>query len=154
MAEPTASARLEIAAPVDEVYRLITDLDTLAGVSEELESCEWLDNVTVPAPGARFRGTNRNGDKSWETVATVRVVEPGERFAFDVDDGETPVSHWRYEIVPTEVGCVVAERTWDRRPQWYTPVSAETTGEDDRDAANQRNIERTLRALKAAAERN
>lgn len=151
-AGPTASAHCEIAASAEEVYRLITDVDALAQVSQELESCEWLDGASAPEVGARFRGANRNGELSWSTISTVRAADPGRRFAFDVDDGDTPVSHWRYEITPVDTGCVVFESTWDRRPEWYRPVSAETTGETDRDAANQRNIERTLQALKARAE--
>lgn len=153
-ARPTASAQCDIAAPPEEVYRLITNLDVLAEVSEELESCEWLDGAQEPVVGARFHGANRNGERSWSTVSTVRIVEPGRRFAFDVDDGDTPVSHWQYEITPAATGCVVTESTWDRRPEWYTPVSAETTGETDRNAANQRNIERTLQALKNTAEQS
>ncbi|SDP32703.1 Polyketide cyclase / dehydrase and lipid transport [Actinopolyspora xinjiangensis] len=153
MVEPTASAHVDVAASPEAVYRMLTDLDVLAEISEELESCAWLDASSL-RPGARFRGFNRNGDKSWSTVATVRVAEGGRRFAFDVDDGDTPVSHWSYELVPTDEGCRVVESTWDRRPSWYTPVSAETTGESDREGANQRNIEHTLRALKKLAERD
>ncbi|NYH77828.1 hypothetical protein FHR84_001142 [Actinopolyspora biskrensis] len=153
MVEPTASARAELKVSADEAYRMVTDLDTLAAVSEELESCVWLDETPV-VPGIRFRGHNRNGARSWSTVATVRSAERGKCFAFDVDDGEVPVSHWQYEIHPTGSGCVVVESTWDRRPQWYTPVSAETTGETDRGAANQRNIERTLRALRELVEQD
>ncbi|WP_019854111.1 SRPBCC family protein [Actinopolyspora mortivallis] len=152
MVEPTASARLELPIPAERAYRMVTDLDTLATVSAEVHACEWLDEPP-PRPGVRFRGFNRNGDRSWSTVATVRVADPERCFAFDVDDGDTPVSHWRYEIHPTDTGCVVVESTWDRRPEWYTPVSAETTGEPERGAANQRNIERTLRALRAFSER-
>ncbi len=155
MADPTANAHVEVAADPELVYRLITDLDTLARLSGELEGGEWLDEgAGSPEPGMRFNGANRNGDKTWTTVATVRAAERGRRFAFDVDDADTPVSHWEYELRPTEQGCVVTERTWDRRPSWYAPVSAEVTGETDRDAANQRNIEATLRALKTEAERH
>lgn len=153
MVEPTASARAELTVSADEAYRMVTDLDTLAAVSEELESCVWLDE-TPAVPGSRFRGENRNGARSWSTVATVRSAERGRSFAFDVDDGEVPVSHWQYEIHPTDSGCVVVESTWDRRPEWYAPVSAETTGETDRGAANQRNIERTLRSLRELVERD
>ncbi|MBA8826011.1 uncharacterized protein YndB with AHSA1/START domain [Saccharopolyspora lacisalsi] len=153
MADPTANAHVEVAAAPELVYRLITDLDTLARLSGELEGGEWIDEAGSPEQGMRFRGANRNGDKTWTTVATVRAAERGRRFAFDVDDADTPVSHWEYELRSTEQGCVVTERTWDRRPSWYTSVSAEVTGEADRDAANQRNIEATLRALKLEAER-
>ncbi|GAB3545162.1 uncharacterized protein YndB with AHSA1/START domain [Actinopolyspora lacussalsi] len=150
--EPAARAELEMAVPPELVYRMLTDLDVLAEVSEELESCTWLDESS-PRPGVRFRGFNRNGDKTWSTVATVRVAESGQCFAFDVDDGDTPVSHWRFELSSTDAGCLVVESAWDRRPAWYTPVSADTTGEAHRQEANQRNIERTLHALRAAVER-
>ncbi|RCW44695.1 hypothetical protein DFQ14_104286 [Halopolyspora algeriensis] len=55
-------------------------------------------------------------------------------------------------ITDLDVPARVAERTWNRRPDRYVSVSAEITGEADRDAADQRNIERTVHALKSVAE--
>ncbi|MCA1656072.1 MAG: SRPBCC family protein, partial [Pseudonocardiaceae bacterium] len=62
------------------------------------------------------------------------------------------VSRWRYEIEPTPEGCRVEERTWDLRPSWFRPLSVLVTGVRDRTEVNRRNMERTLRQLKSAAE--
>jgi hypothetical protein len=83
----------------------------------------------------------------------VTDADPGRRFAFDVVSvARIPVSRWQYDIEPTDGGCRVEERTWDRRPSWFRPLTVLFTGVRDRAECNQRNIEQTLGQLKAEAE--
>ena len=49
-------------------------------------------------------------------------------------------------------GCRVTERTWDRRPGWFTKTAWIGTGVRDRDAANAAHIKMTLQRLKEQAE--
>lgn len=153
MDEPSAFAHTAVNAPAEVVYGLVSDLPGMADVAEEFERGSWLGGAREAAVGARFRGHNSRAGRRWTTTATVTDAEPGRRFAFEVFSvGGIPVSRWQYDIEPSDDGCHVAERTWDRRPSWFRPLANLFTGVRDRDEHNQRNIELTLRQLKAAAE--
>jgi Polyketide cyclase / dehydrase and lipid transport len=155
MSEPgpaTAAAEVTINADPETVYRLITDLPTLASLAEETDGMQWQKGGTA-APGAVFKGHNRNGSKTWSTTCTVTHAEPGRAFAFDVRSTVIPVAHWRYDITATGDGsCRVTERTWDRRPGWFRVPAGWATGIKDRTTANGEHIRRTLQRLKEKAE--
>ncbi|WP_102144939.1 SRPBCC family protein [Mycobacterium hubeiense] len=150
-APATAQADVTIAADPGTVYRMITDLPTLASLAEEAHAMEW-QKGDAAQPGAVFKGHNRNGSRTWTTVCTVTDAEPGRRFAFDVKSMMLPVAHWRYDITPTDGGCTVTEATWDRRPGWFKKVAGLATGVRDRTAANAEHIRLTLQRLKEKAE--
>lgn len=147
----SASAEVSIAATPEAVYALITDLPTLAALAEETHAMEWVSG-TAAAPGAVFKGRNRNGAKKWTTKCTVTTAQPGRTFAFDVRSTGLPIAHWRYDITAAEGGCVVTEQTWDRRPGWFIPLAGLATGVSDRGSANAEHIKVTLARLKAMAE--
>lgn len=142
---------MTIAASCEEVYGLITDLPTMAALAEEANAMEW-HKGDVAAPGAVFKGHNRNGGRKWTTTCTVTDARPGKVFAFDVKSVVIPVAHWRYDIEPVEGGCRVTERTWDRRPGWFRKPAGMATGVSDRTSANAEHIRLTLQRLKAKAE--
>ena len=148
---PAAGADVTIAASPEAVYALITDLPTLAALAEETDAMEWVTGHAV-APGAVFKGHNRNGSKKWTTKCTVTAAEPGRAFAFDVKSTGLPIAHWRYDISATEGGCTVTEQTWDRRPGWFKPLAGLATGISDRESANAEHIKLTLARLKTKAE--
>ncbi|MGV0792027.1 SRPBCC family protein [Mycolicibacterium sp. XJ1819] len=151
-APASASAEVTVDADADTVYRLITDLPTLASFAEEAHAMEWRKGDTAE-PGAVFRGHNRSGSRTWTTTCTVTAAEPGRTFAFDVRSAMIPVAHWRYDIVSTgDATCRVTESTWDRRPGWFRIPAGWATGVKDRDAANTEHITLTLQRLKQRAE--
>ncbi len=148
----SAKAEVTINADPETVYRLITDLPTLASLAEEADAMEWREGDAA-RPGAVFRGHNRSGKRAWSTTCTVTAAEPGRTFAFDVRRAVIPVAHWRYDIVPAEGGsCRVTESTWDRRPGWFRVPAGWATGVKDRTAANNEHIRTTLQRLKDKAE--
>ena len=150
--EADVEARVDIAADPNTVYALITELPTMAEVAAETTSMEWVKGDAA-RPGARFKGTNSHGTKSWSTTCTVTDAEPGRVFAFNVRSAVVPVAHWRYDIASTDDGaCRVTERTWDRRPGWFRIPAGWATGVKDRKAANAEHIAHTLQRLKAKAE--
>jgi hypothetical protein len=154
MTEPgqaCAQASVDISAPCGEVYGLITDLPTLSSLAEEAGVMRW-QRGDKAAPGAVFKGTNRNGFRRWTTVCTVTDAEPGSAFAFDVSYLGIPVSHWRYEIAPADGGCRVTEQMWDRRPGWFVKPGGLATGVMDRPTTNTEHIKLTLQRLKDKAE--
>jgi hypothetical protein len=153
MNAPSASAHTEVNASPETVYALVSDLPGLSQVAVEFGRGAWLGSVREARVGARFRSHNRRSWRRWTTVSTVTSAEPGKRFAFDVTvaDG-IPISRWQYDIEPTGDGCRVTEQTWDRRPAWFRPLTNFVTGVQDRGEVNRRNMESTLRQLKAAVE--
>jgi hypothetical protein len=151
----SAQDEVSINADPERVYHLITDLPTLASLAEEARAMQWRKGDGA-APGAVFKGRNRNGVFRWSTTCTVTDAEPGKAFAFDVRYLGVPVARWRYDIIPVtntaDGGCRVTERTWDRRPGWFSKTAWIGTGVRDRDAANAEHIKLTLRRLKEKAE--
>jgi hypothetical protein len=147
------AVRTVVHASPDQVYSLVSDPVRMSELAGELERAGWLGGVREATVGARFRGHNRRAWRRWSTTATVTDAEPGRRFAFEVSSfAGIPVSRWQYDIEPAEDGCVVEERTWDRRPGWFKPFANLVTGVRDRAEENRRNIERTLSRLKSAVE--
>ena len=139
-------------AAATRIYDLLSDLPRMGEWSPENTGGKWLGGASGPAPGAKFRGTNRAGWRFWMTTVTVTSSERGRHFAFDVDTMGVPVSTWEYELVERDNACTVTERWTDRRPGWMRAASIPVTGVRDRADHNRRNMQETLRKLKAAAE--
>jgi len=151
---PDAEGEIEVSAPAERVYALVSDLDALADAAREFAEFQWLDGATASVPGARFKGVNNRGGRRWSTTCTITDAEPGRRFAFDVTAlGRVPVARWEYTIEPTADGCRVFERTWARYPAWLRILGGLTTGVWDRAEANRVSIAATLRELKDRAEK-
>jgi hypothetical protein len=154
MTDPSATATIEIAAPAERIYALVTDLPRMDKLAEENRGGRWLGRATRAVVGAKFRGTNRNGSRTWCTTARVTDLEPGRRFGFNVTVmlGIIPIARWEYTLEQNGTGCRVTESTWDRRPHWFRPISELRTGTTNRSHRNQRHIQRTLERLKTTAE--
>jgi uncharacterized protein YndB with AHSA1/START domain len=149
--EPSATGTVEIDAPPETVYALITDLGVMSELAEETAAMRWRNGTSAQA-GAIFKGTNRNGWRRWTTTCRVSDAEPGQCFAFDVSHTGVPISRWQYDIAARGDGCTVTESTWDRRPGWYKSPAGLVTGIMNRAGANAEHIEATLHRLKARAE--
>lgn len=151
MAEQVSVTR-EIGASADQVWAMVADVTRMGEWSPETESAEWLKGATGPQPGAKFRGTNRNGSKTWKTVATVVVAEPGRAFSFRVGAMGLKIAEWRYELEPTDTGCRVTETWIDQRGSLVKAMGKPLSGVEDRATHNRTGMEQTLDRLKAAAE--
>jgi hypothetical protein len=147
----SAQAEVSINADPERVYHLITDLRSLASCAEEARAMEWRKGDAA-APGAVFKGHNRNGVFRWTTTCTVTHADPNQTFAFDVRYFGLPVAHWRYDIARADGGCRVTERTWNRQPAWFRKTGWIGTGVRDRESANAEHIKVTLQRLKEKAE--
>lgn len=146
------SVRTDIAAPPDTVWGLISDITRMGEWSPESTGGAWKGGATGPALGARFAGTNANGTKSWSTACTVNACEPGRAFGFGVKAGGLKVSQWDYRIEPTDSGCTVTETWTDQRGALVVFLGKIVSGVAEREPHNRAGMERTLAALKAAAE--
>jgi hypothetical protein len=149
--QPNATSSVAIDAAPATVYALITDLDAMTEIAEETAKMRWTKGSSA-APGAVFKGTNRNGWRRWTTTCKVTDAAPGERFAFHVSHAGVPISRWQYDIAPAGDGCTVTESTWDRRPGWYKKPAELATGVSNRAGVNADHIQATLQRLKNRAE--
>jgi len=139
-----------IAASPDVVFARVSDLALMGSWSPENTGGRWLDDATGPATGARFEGTNRNGDDTWSTVATVTTYEPVSSFGFHVMWNEFDISDWLFTLTTTDGGCELRESWSDRRPASFLEEDAEAGF--DRAAFTRTSIRTTLERLKAACE--
>jgi uncharacterized protein YndB with AHSA1/START domain len=146
------SVTREIGAPAAQVWAMVSDVTRMGEWSPENEGGEWLHGASGPEPGARFRGTNRNGKKQWKTVATIVESQPGRVFSFRVTAPGLKVAEWRYEFEATAIGCRVTETWIDQRGVVVKTLGKPVSGVADRAGHNRAGMEQTLERLAAAAE--
>ncbi|MGW3289249.1 SRPBCC family protein [Streptomyces sp. NPDC001002] len=108
--KPTVEVRTWIDAPPERVWALVSDVALMPGLSDELQSVEWLDDATAPAVGARFLGRSSHealGD--WTTTSYVIEYEPGHVFAWAVEDPADPSAVWRFRLHAGDGGTELSE---------------------------------------------
>ena len=142
----------EIDAPAQQVWEMISDVTRMGDWSPENTGGRWLRGATGPEPGARFRGSNRNGKKKWKTLATIVDAQPGRLLSFRVKAAGLKIAEWRYEFEPTAGGCRVTETWIDERGVVAKALAKPVGGVGDRVAHNRIGMEQTLERLKTAAE--
>jgi hypothetical protein len=141
-----------MAARPDEVYALIIDLPRMGEWSPENIGGKWLCGASGAAVGAKFKGENRHGSKSWSTTVTITEADPGKAFAFAVSAGPISVAEWRYDLASDGEATTVTETWTDRRNPILSLLGGVVTGIRDRADYTQTSIDTTLAALKVAAE--
>ena len=105
-----------------------------------------------PALGAKFKGNNKNGGKSWSTTVTVSECVPGKEFGFRVTVGPVKIAHWNYSIADRGNGTSTLTESWtDQRPGLIKLLGAKASGVADRVSHNRAGMEETLRKIEAAA---
>lgn len=153
MPEPV-SASIHIDAPAEQVWAMVTDLPRMAEWSPENTGGSWSGGATGAAVGARFKGTNTHGARSWKTATKVVACDVPTYFAFDTMVGPITFARWSYRITPSPSGgCDVVEQWDDRRRGPFVALSTLATGVKDRATLTKSSIETTLANLKGAAER-
>jgi iron-sulfur cluster repair protein YtfE (RIC family) len=120
------SGRVEavVEAPLDAVWRVVSDVTRIGEWSHECRRGQWLGRAKTPAPGARFRGTNRASlwtwrrineivrvdaphTIAWRTIPTVRYRDSSEwQIALEPVDGKTRIVQ-TYRVV--QASAVVAK---------------------------------------------
>lgn len=154
MGDKRISATTEIAANPETIYAMVSDLPRMGEWSPDNVGGTWAGGATEAAVGAKFRGKNKNGKKSWSGAVVVTEATAPTRFAFTTVVGPMKVANWIYEITPTGSGCTVTE-TWEdtRNAVFSIPALGKAiTGVGDRASHNKAAIETTLANVKKAAE--
>lgn len=149
----TAEVSIDVQAPAERVYDLVSNLPRMGEWSPECVRCDWRGGATRAAPGARFKGHNRLGWRRWSTNGEVVAAEPGRVLSFDISAIGIPVSRWSYEIDATGPSSSrVTERWEDRRGRFVTWLGTLASGVSDRATHNSTGMRATLERIKGEAE--
>ena len=148
----TVSVTQEISAPAELVWSLVSDLPRMGEWSPENLGGVWVKGATGVAVGARFKGRNKNGSKAWSTSVKVNEVQAPKKLSFALMALGKNWCDWEYEITPTATGCTVTHNWVDHRSKFANYLGKLVSGVSDRAEHNRRNMEATLKNLKAAAE--
>lgn len=103
MAAPLLQAQIDIDAPVERVWSLISDLSRMPEWSPQCRLMKVLGPVRV---GARTVNLNRRKFTFWPTTARIVEFIPQQKLAFRMDISNVI---WTYELEPTETGTRVVE---------------------------------------------
>jgi uncharacterized protein YndB with AHSA1/START domain len=107
---PTVEVRTWIDAPPHRVWELVSDIQLMPTMSQELQSVEWLDGAAGPAVGARFVGHNEHDALGqWSTTSQVIECERDRVFAWAVGDAAKPAATWRFRLEPSDGGTELSQ---------------------------------------------
>jgi uncharacterized protein YndB with AHSA1/START domain len=151
MSLPTTATRsIEVAAPPEAVYDLLADVTRMGEWSPECTRCEW--QGTPGEVGSRFTGHNRSGPARWSTTAEVLVADRPAEFTFATLHKGSPATRWSYRLEPTAAGGTRLSESFEAISTPWLIAIAERTFVRNRQAQLEAGLDRTLAALKAAAE--
>jgi uncharacterized protein YndB with AHSA1/START domain len=109
--KPAVEVGTWIDASPQRVWELVSDIELMPTMSEELQRTEWLDGATEPAVGARFVGHSKHeAFGEWATTSTVIECEPERVLAWAVEDQDNPTAVWRFRLEPKDEGTEL--RQW------------------------------------------
>ena len=103
---PRTEVSIDIAAPVETVWELVSDINTPAAYSQEFVKGEWISDE--PGVGATFRGFNSHpvvGE--WSVLCTMTAFEPGATFEWSIGEETERSARWRFDVEPTEGGSTL-----------------------------------------------
>jgi uncharacterized protein YndB with AHSA1/START domain len=103
MAQPLLQTHIDIDAPAEKVWQLITDLRRMPEWSPQ---CRVMKPLGQVRQGTRTINLNRRNRLYWPTTSTITEVVPQRKFAFRVNTNNTI---WSYELEPTATGTRVTE---------------------------------------------
>lgn len=142
-------ATVQIQAPPEKVYAMLSDVTRMGEWSPECAKAEWIEGATGPASGARFKGSNKKGILRWSTKPTVKVADPGREFTFEVGRPGKEDTRWTYRLAPKDGGTELTEAFEALRYNLFFKV---VQPPKRRTRELQHGIETTLERIKQAAE--
>jgi uncharacterized protein YndB with AHSA1/START domain len=108
--KPTVQVATWIDASPRRVWELVSDIQLMPTMSQELQSIEWLDGATEPAVGARFVGRSKHEALGeWATTSQVIECEPERVLAWAVEDPANPTAIWRFRLEPKDGGTELSQ---------------------------------------------
>ncbi|CAM2755431.1 cyclase [Mycobacterium intermedium] len=102
---PTVEASTWIDAEPRRVWSLVSDIELMPTLSNELQSVEWVEGATGPKVGARFVGHNsHDAFGEWSTTSQILACDEAREFSWVVGDPENPSATWRFVLTPRDGG--------------------------------------------------
>jgi len=144
---------IEISAPQEKVYDLVSDVTRMGEWSPECARCEWTGEAVGPAVGARFKGHNKRGLMRWSNMPTVTAADPGKVFAFSRTAPGAGEVVWRYQMTPSDGGTTLTESYEVVSPaNQVMSLMTRVMLPGDRGKQLNQDMQVTLRCIKGAAE--
>ncbi|GAB3286537.1 SRPBCC family protein [Parasphingorhabdus pacifica] len=153
-------ASTHIAAQPSHVYALASDITRMGEWSPENTGGEWTSDFPG-AVGARFRGHNEAGGRTWTTECEVVAAEPDRRFAWEVlaDTHATGTAVWSFEVEEDADGARLTQRfVLQEVTEGFASVRDQLPPEhaenffENREAALRKALQHTIAGIKQAAE--
>lgn len=148
-------ATVDIDAPIEKVWAVVSDITRVGQWSVECRSCDWIGDDRGPRVGARFRGRNRRNASRWTRTCEVVDVDPPHRFGWrTLPTRLLPDStEWRFELVGDGDGTRLAESMRIRHlPDRYERLFALMLPQHrDRTADLQADLQRIKKLLEGPA---
>lgn len=150
---PSLTDSVEIAAPVDRVWSMVSDVRRMPEWSPQVTSTRLRTGFDEVALGAEFTNRNRYGELEWTTHATVVRYEPERELAFRVEENWQV---WSFELTPLDDARTLLTQRRDA-PDGISDLSLELTngfmgGVESFTETMRGGMRETLEAIKAAAE--
>ncbi len=142
-------AAIEIAAPPEQVWAVVADLERMPEFSPQ---CVRMLALGTPKVGTWTINLNTDGKKYWPTTARIVRYEPNQAFAFRINENR---SIWSYTLEPTGTGTrLIERRDVPNGTSWFSrkAIDAALGGEAPFEALLERGMKETLAKIKSAVE--
>jgi len=95
---PGTVVEIDVKAKPEFLWPYVSDISFSAGFSDEATGARWATEVTEPAVGARFIGSNANDFMGeWELDCFIHRYHVNRDFGWVTSDAENPGARWRFE---------------------------------------------------------
>ncbi|KAA1248982.1 SRPBCC family protein [Mycobacterium simiae] len=106
--QPTVEASTWIDAEPERVWSLVSDIELMATLSNELQAVEWVDGATGPRLGARFVGYNEHDAfGQWSAMSEIVCCDQPREFTWTVGEPDNPSATWRFRLTPRDGGTAL-----------------------------------------------
>lgn len=107
--KPTVEAATWIDADPQRVWSLVSDIELMPTLSNELQAVEWLDGASAARLGARFRGHNEHDAFGrWSTTSQIVAYDEPHEFCWAVGEPDNPAATWRFLLTPRDGGTALS----------------------------------------------
>lgn len=153
---PEIEVAVDIDAPRERVWELVSDINLPARFQNEFKRAKWVTDG--PALGAEFIGFNERKGFQWDTSSWVVEYVPHQVFGWAVSDSQNPGATWTFHLSETSAGTRL---TFHRRlgpgPSGITASIARHAEHEEaiiaaRDAEQATNMQAVIDGIKTLAE--
>ena len=105
---PIVEASTWIDADPARVWSLVSDIELMPTLSNELRAVKWVNGYHQPRVGASFVGHNEHpAFGQWRSTSQIVVCDAPREFAWAVGDSGNPSATWRFRLTPRDGGIAL-----------------------------------------------